>query len=337
MRTSLASITAVAICFSLVAGCGNTDPEPAADAPDADATASAAVTVEPEPTPEPEEPVIKRFEFRTVEDVDRLFDELGYTPERWQAGIREIPKVYFATISEKWQETAAHDITVMQKKRLFFRALAPIALYSNKLILEERSRLDELKPLHEAGRLSDEDASWLADLAVEYGVVDDASSPLDAAGYQELMRRVDIVPVSLALSQSAEESGWGTSRFAAEGNALFGQWAWGDDAIKPEKQRSGKGNYGIAAFQSTLDSVRAYMHNLNTHRAYGGLRARRAEIRAQGIPVTGFELAKSLTSYSERGAAYVESLHAIMRVNHLAAADDAYLGDGPVFLMVRVD
>jgi len=161
--------------------------------------------------------------------------------------------------------------------------------------------------------------------------------PLDVSGERvETGPSVDGVPVSLVLSQAAEESGWGTSRFAAEGNALFGQWAWGDKAIKPKQQRKGKGNYGIAAFDTTLDSVRAYMQNLNTHRAYGELRGKRAELREQGEPVTGRILAGTLTSYSERGAAYVETLHTIMNANRLDPADDAYLDDGPVYLMVPV-
>ena len=186
---------------------------------------------------------IQRFEYRSYKEVERLFEELGYTPEQWQAGVREIPKVYFATVPGTWRDTATNEITVLTKKRLFFRALAPIALYANKLVLEERSRVEDLVPGHGAGRLSEADAGWLADLAVRYRVIDSPDRELDDAALEELLRRVDAVPISLTLSQAAEESGWGTSRFAAEGNALFGQWSWHDKAIKPEKQRSGKGNY----------------------------------------------------------------------------------------------
>ena len=279
---------------------------------------------------------IKRLEYDSYEDVEQLFEELGYTPERWQAGVREIPKVYFATVSKAWRDTATQEITVLTKKRLFFRALAPIALYANKLVLEERSRLEKLAPGQRAGRLSEADAGWLEDLASSYNVIDTPEQKLDAAAIDELLRRVDMVPISLTLSQSAEESGWGTSRFAAEGNALFGQWAWGEKAIKPRQQRTGMGNYGIAAFDTTLDSVRAYMRNLNTHRAYGDLRSKRAELRRQEKSITGRILAATLTSYSERGAAYVETLYTIMDANHLDAADDAYLDEGPVYLMVPV-
>jgi uncharacterized FlgJ-related protein len=151
-----------------------------------------------------------------------------------------------------------------------------------------------------------------------------------------LLERVDIVPVSLALSQAAEESGWGTSRFAAEGNALFGQWTWGGEGIKPEQQRAALGDHRIAAFESPLQSVMAYMHNLNTHPAYAELRAMRARLRREGQPIRGRKLAEALTKYSERGQAYVDSLHAIMSVNHLDAADEAHLGDGPTIYLVPV-
>ena len=163
-----------------------------------------------------------------------------------------------------------------------------------------------------------------------------ALAAVDRAAVHELLMRVDIVPVSLALSQCAEESGWGTSRFAAEGNALFGQWSWGGKGIKPLQQREGMGDYRIAAFETPLQSVMAYMRNLNTHNAYAGLRARRAELRAKGERMSGWELAKTLDKYSERGPAYVESLHGIMKVNQLDPADDAYLGDGPTIWLIPV-
>lgn len=329
----------LALLIFLLSGCGGAEPAPAQSEPEhsaalADEIESEVETVADSAAPEQ---TIQRFEYASYKDVERLFEELGYTPERWQAGIREVPKVYFATVSDRWRDTTTKQVTVQTKKRLFFRALAPIALHSNKLILAERSRLEELVPHYRAGRpLAEPDAEWLLELAVRYKVIDSVEQDLDAGALDELLRRVDGVPVSLVLSQAAEESGWGTSRFAAEGNALFGQWTWGDKAIKPKQQRAGKGNYGIAAFDTTLDSVRAYMQNLNTHRAYGELRGKRAELREQGEPVTGRILAGTLTSYSERGAAYVETLHTIMNANRLDPADDAYLDDGPVYLMIPI-
>lgn len=293
----------------------------------------ASPTFSAEPGSRPEE----RFEFTSYEEVQTLFKKLNYTPEVWQAGIREIPRVYLTEIASRWRDTVSKEVTVLTKKRIFFRALAPLALRSNELILRDRSRVVELgKQLTASGELSGDDHAWLGQLAVRYGVVKDEGAVIDRKALDELMVRVDVVPVSLVLSQCAEESGWGTSRFAAEGNALFGQWSWGGKGIKPEQQREGMGDYRIAAFESPLGSVMAYMMNLNTHAAYAALRARRAQMRADGKRISGWDLAETLDKYSERGAAYVDSLHGIMRVNKLDPADDAFLGDGPTIFLVPV-
>ena len=158
----------------------------------------------------------------------------------------------------------------------------------------------------------------------------------DRALQDELIRRIDTLPPSLVLAQAAEESGWGTSRFAVEGNALFGMWTWGDEGITPQQQRSEHGDHKIASYETPQQSVIAYMHNLNTHQSYETLRVRRAELRSAGTKVTGWELAKTLTKYSERGQEYVDSLHALMKTNMLMPTDDAYLGDGPTILLIPV-
>ncbi len=292
-----------------------------------------AMAVGEENAKRPEE----RFEFTSYTEVGDLFEKIGYTPEAWQAGIREVPRVYLTDVAPRWRERVSKEVSVLIKKRIFFRGLAPLVLRSNELILRDRSRAAEIRNrLDGGGEVSTEDRQWLAQLAASYGVTAGDGAPLDEKALDELMVRVDVVPVSLALSQCAEESGWGTSRFAAEGNALFGQWTWGGTGIKPEQQRSGMGDYRIAAFETPLGSVMAYMMNLNTHAAYAGLRARRAEMRARSERISGWELAKTLDKYSERGLEYVDSLHAIMRVNQLDPADDAFLGDGPTIYLVPV-
>lgn len=279
----------------------------------------------------------QRFEFTSYTEVGELFEELNYTPEAWQAGIREVPRVYLTTIAPRWRDRVSKEVEVLDKKRIFFRSLAPLVLRSNEFILRDRARLQELRDRSAAGgELSREDREWLAKLAVAYGVLENERGAVDGSVLDELLLRVDVVPVSLALAQCAEESGWGTSRFAAEGNALFGQWSWGGNGLKPLQQREGMGDYRIAAFETPLESVMAYMMNLNTHRAYAGLRARRAELRARGERMSGWELAKTLDKYSERGPAYVESLHGIMKVNRLDPADDAFLGDGPTIWLIPV-
>ena len=113
-----------------------------------------------------------------------------------------------------------------------------------------------------------DDGAWLSELAVRYKVLESTSEPLNSNAFVELLMRVDIIPPSLALAQAASESGWGTSRFAAQGNALFGQWIWGK-GLKPTKQRTSEfGDQRIAAFASTSQAAYAYALNLNTEHAY---------------------------------------------------------------------
>lgn len=278
---------------------------------------------------------VERFEFTSYVDVEEYFDQLGYTRDTWMAGDRSVPRLFLTRVPERWRDKYSKEVTVQSKKRIFFRVLAPLVLRSNELVLKDRNRLIALSKSKERGeKLSTDDEAWLASLARSYRVIDERTPTPGAAQMAELTRRVDIVPVSLTLSQAAEESGWATSRFADVGNSLFGQWSWGDDAIKPEQQREGMGNYGLAAFETPFASVIAYMKNLNTHPAYERLRAERAKLREQEMLVTGTALVPTLDRYSERGEEYVKSLQAIIRVNRLAPADSTYLRDmAPVYLV----
>ena len=166
------------------------------------------------------------------------------------------------------------------------------------------------------------DQQWVEQLMKRYRVTD--------GGITALLERIDIIPTSLILAQSAEESGWGTSRFVRAGNALFGQWAWGDEeGIVPKDREEGK-NHVIKSFGSLMDSVRAYARNINSHPAYQALRERRAVLRADGDLINGWDLAETLTKYSERGEEYVDSLHAIMRANGLNELDGLTFAAGDV-------
>jgi len=327
----LGALISVALYACVLGGCG---PSPGSGAEGGEVTRSEEAPTEPAPDESPADDE-QHYSFGSYKDVDELFQRLGYTPERWSAGIREVPRVYITNIPGRWRSTVSKEVSVQTKKRIFFRALGPLALRANELILEDRKRVQGLVEVLDSGKdLASADHAWLAGLAVRYKCADSDEPSLDRSTLTELSSRVDIVPVSLALSQAAEESGWGTSRFAAEGNALFGQWTWSEKAINPDQQRAALGNYGIAAFETPLQSVLAYMNNLNTHRAYRGLRVRRAELRSGGERMSGRVLAETLTSYSERGPEYVKSLHAIMRVNHLDPTDDACLDDGPTIYLV---
>lgn len=172
------------------------------------------------------------FEMESYKDALELFKELGYTKEKWAAGIHDVYRVYLQNMASRWRGKYAPEIEIGMKKEIFLRALTPLILRSNELILEDRERMLSLM---QSGATDD---PWLSELALRYRVISSPDEALDEIALVELQSRVDAIPNSLALAQTIEESGWGTSRFADQGNAMFGQWTWGENAIKPEQQRS---------------------------------------------------------------------------------------------------
>ena len=136
--------------------------------------------------------------------------------------------------------------------------------------------------------------------------------------------RMDEIPVSLALAQAAKETGWGTSRFAQEGNALFGQWTWSGEGLKPKDADQNEG-HKVMKFNVLQASVRAYQRNLNTHKSYKDFRKARAELRDQGLPLDSLVLSEFLKNYAETGNQYVEVLKKIITQNNLKDFDDAKL------------
>ncbi len=275
----------------------------------------------------------EKYEIHDYHDLIELFQQLNYTPEAWSQGIRQVPRMYLTSIGHRWGAQTTREITVLQKKQLFFHALAPLVLRSNELILRDRQRLEALiKNSSPENELNGNDEIFISKLVALYKI--NGTSETMLSTLHDLLERVDIIPASLALGQAAEESGWGTSRFVSAGNALYGQWTWGKNAIVPEQQRKELGNYGIAAFESLYASVSSYMLNINTHNAYADLRNKRAELRSSGAAISGSVLAGQLTKYSERGEEYVKGLKSLMDYNHLHPVDSAYLADGNTIFLI---
>jgi len=237
-------------------------------------------------------------EIRIVSSVDEMigiYQEADYWGELEPDRIIEVPPLLVVATIREWRGEAA-AISVQDKKELFYRSLLPLVLYANQAIASDRSRLEKVSStVAKLEGLEKADAEWLRELAINYRLIksETDSMPDLPAGDKlddllgELLLRVDVVPASLALGQGAYESGYGTSRFALEGNSYFGQWTYGGKGMAPKEKRASKGNYGVAAYAWPLDSVRSYMMNLNTHRAYAGLRKMRAELRSRDDPVTG--------------------------------------------------
>lgn len=266
----------------------------------------------------------KTIEIASLDELMSLFDRLNYNRKSWQEGSREVPRLIFDNVHEGWKETS-NIIPVQQKKAIFFRLMAPLILMSNENILATREQIEEASL----------NSPQLLKLAAKYKVISSVENEFEESHRQRLLKRVDTLPPSLVLAQAAEESGWGTSRFAIEGNSFFGQWDFSGNGMVPAKQRKELGNYGLARFEYPLDSVKGYMLNINSHPAYEKLRELRAKLHASHQPVTGLVLAGTLDKYSERGQAYIEGLREMIRYNGLDQVDDAYLSDKQILRLVR--
>jgi len=226
-----------------------------------------------------------------------------------------VPRIYLARLPENIGALGPRE-----RKERFLTIVLPLVLRVNELIADDRQRLDAMMQKITAGkRLRSFERAWLVRLAHDY-----RTEPGDIPA---LAIRMAAIPPSLVLAQAAIESGWGTSRFARLGNALFGQWSYDGQGLVPARRESGK-NHRIRTFPSLMHSVYAYMRNLNTHQAYRRLRIKRLTLIQTGEP-GGADLADTLINYSQRRAAYVEDIRLVIRANRLAPFDRARLASWP--------
>ncbi|MBA6390018.1 glucosaminidase domain-containing protein [Colwellia sp. BRX10-3] len=204
-------------------------------------------------------------------------------------------------------------IDVKEKKEAFFSTLYPIIQAENNHVLQLRKLINMLKNVPVA-KLSKKQQTWLLNISKSYKLESDV---IDNNTFDELLKRVDYVPPSLALTQAAIESGWGSSRFSKQGNNLFGQWCFSAGCgMVPSSRDSDKG-HEVAKFDTVNMSVRSYILNLNTHDSYTELRENRALLRAKEASFTGVTLAKTLTEYSEEGQHYVAKVTEFIHQNKL--------------------
>lgn len=244
-----------------------------------------------------------------------------------------VPRIAIEKLPPDWVEKR---MTAPERKALFFEMMLPLVLIANDEIMAERQRLLRLMADAEDAEGTspgEEDQRWLRDTLAKYRfeagkkAADPKNTVPSLPDRADILTRVDIVPPALALAQGAVESAWGRSRFARQGNAMFGQWTWQAGAgIVPNKRAAGK-THEVRAFPSLLASVQAYMRNLNTSRAYRELRAERAALRAANRTITGRALAGHLHRYSEEGEEYVAKIRQMIRVNGLDRFDRLGLTD----------
>ncbi|MEH6587053.1 MAG: glucosaminidase domain-containing protein [Halioglobus sp.] len=271
------------------------------------------------------------------EDVTQWLESEGWWGEEKRSEQLKVPRALITGISPDWRKES-QALVVAEKKEIFYRLILPLVIHANEMVLDRRQRMQGISFALEGGKsMSEEDLDFMQNVVVQLRIVDqeramefDAGEPQWLGLIETALYRLDVIPAGLVLGQAAYESGYGTSRFASAGNALFGQWTYGGKGLVPEQQRKDLGDHRIASYDWPFDSVRAYYINLSSHPAYEDFRRLRAQQRATGKPLNSMVLADGLISYSERGQKYVDTLKGIMRVNNLTIADDAVFRDEPM-------
>lgn len=255
-------------------------------------------------------------EVETAADLAHLVDHPDYRAAL--AGEAPVPRVLLAALPQDLDQIAAPD----RRKTLFLSVMLPLVLTVNEMVAGDRAQLAALADRLAAGAApSGEQADWLRTLMRRYRVPPSGNIGDDVA---ELLARVDVGPPSLALAQAALESGWGTSRLAREGNALFGERTWTEAGLVPLTPLPGA-RHRAKSFDRLLDAVDSYIRNLNSHPAYAGFRAARAQLRAAGETPGGLALVGYLERYSELGAAYTRAVRNLIRINRLDRFDRSAL------------
>ncbi|MCK0107097.1 glucosaminidase domain-containing protein [Marinobacter sp. S0848L] len=206
----------------------------------------------------------------------------------------------------------------VERKSAFFSFLYPRIVLANSRILIERQYLESLRGNAE---FSETELKWLADHAARLRI-DEANG--SEAQLALLEKRIGVIPPSLILAQAANESAWGTSRFATQGNNLFGQWCFSKGCGLVPLSRVPGASHEVAKFSSPYGSIRAYITNLNRHPTYQRVRDVRQQARQNGDPLSGIAMAGGLLGYSERGEDYVKEIRAMIRYNNLGFYDKQF-------------
>mgnify|MGYP001180200468 FL=1 len=238
----------------------------------------------------------------------KMFEKFKYDLESIRLG-QAVKPVYLSKLPKDLKKIKS----TQTKKDTFIKIVMPLILDENDKILDDRKKLFKIlaKQSNSMG-----ERVWLKRRFKDYQI--------EKEDIAELKLRMDIVPTSIAIAQAAKESGWGTSRFALEGNAMYGQWTWGQDGIEPSQKDTSK-DHKILKFPMLQSSVKAYMKNLNTHRGYKEFRNKRSVLRNENKNISGLALVDYLYNYAQTGSEYVKILKKIIRQNDLTDFDNSVL------------
>ena len=237
-----------------------------------------------------------------------LFEDLKYDLKGIRSGALVKP-IYLSKLPKDLRKLKS----TQKKKDTFIKIVMPLILDENNKILENRKKLFKILGKQNNSR---GERVWLKRRFEDYRIKNEDVT--------ELKMRMDIIPVSIAIAQAAKESGWGTSRFALEGNAMFGQWTWGKKGISPLKKEKNQ-DHKILKFPILRSSVKAYKNNLNTHNGYKEFREKRADLRRKNKKISGVVLVQYLYNYAATGSEYTKILKKIIEQNQLTDFDAAIL------------
>ena len=237
-----------------------------------------------------------------------LFEDLKYDLKTIRSGSRVKP-VYLSKLPKDLKKIKS----TQKKKDTFIKIVMPLIIDENSKILDNRKKLFKILGKQNNSR---GEKVWLKRRFEDYEIKNEDVT--------ELKVRMDVIPVSIAIAQAAKESGWGTSRFALEGNAMFGQWTYGKDGIAPLEREKNKG-HKILKFPMLRSSVQAYKNNLNTHSGYKEFRKKRADLRRKNQNISGLALVNYLHNYAATGKEYTDILKKIINQNNLTDFDNAIL------------
>ena len=238
--------------------------------------------------------------------IEQLFEDTNYNLKT----VKETKLVNIGNAIDHLPIEMKNIESVKKRKNLFIQIVLPLIIEENTKIKLDRKRLFVILNKNNNSKT---DGEWLKKKFKQYGVANNDLSTLKI--------RMDEIPVSLAIAQAAKETGWGTSRFAQKGNALFGQWTWSGDGIRPAAADD-KSKHKVASFKVLKASVKAYQRNLNTHSSYKKFRKERAIQRDNDGKLNSLELVKYLDKYAETGVEYTKILSKIIKQNFLTDFDD---------------
>ena len=244
----------------------------------------------------------------TTNEINALFKDVKYNLE----DVRKSKLVKPIDIGLLPNEIKKIE-SVKKRKQMFIQIILPLVIKENNRIRIDRKRLFTILNKNSNSLI---EKKWLKKKYKQYGV--------KLHDLPTLKIRMDEIPVSLAIAQAAKETGWGTSRFALKGNALFGQWTWSGEGLRPKNAEQGH-DHKVMKFHSLKLSVRAYLRNLNTHSSYRSLRKARTLLRNKNEPLDSLALSGHLDKYAETGNEYVKVIQKIIIQNNLKDFDEARL------------